>query len=156
MRLEMVIKGLKREAFMEYLQHFEKQMDDKEMKHIRELTVVERTSDGMPSIIYSKSKMPMMTMRENLISMEKMDIDDGRVLFLIRSVEHPKYPITKEAIRMQFYKASCSKQVGDDLHVLEFSNFNMGGYFPTKLLNMVMANMMAKGIGNFVRKVKEV
>lgn len=116
---------------------------------------MERNSENAPHIIYSKSKMPMMTMRENLISMDKIPLDDGRTLFLIRSVEHQKYPITKEAIRMQYYKASCYKQVGDDLHVKEFSNFSLGGYFPAKLLNMVLSNMMSKGIAVFVKKIND-
>lgn len=58
-------------------------MDEKELKHMKELTIVDRTPEGAPKIIYSKSKMPMMTMRENLISMEKVPIEDdsGRTLF---------------------------------------------------------------------------
>ena len=131
-------------------------MDDKEKQGLKELTIVERNAEGYPHIIYSRSKMPMMTERENLISMEKVPLDDGRTLFLIRSVEHPKYPVTKKAIRMQYYKASCYQQVGSDLHIKEFSNFSMGGYFPVKLLNMVLASMMAKGITQFVKKINEV
>lgn len=88
----------------------------------------------------------MMTMRENLFSMEKISLDDGRTLFLIRSVERPDFPITKKAIRMKFYKASCYKQVGEDLHVKEFSNFSLGGYFPAKLLNMILASTISKKI----------
>ena len=131
-------------------------MDEKELKHMKELTIVERNAENSPSIIYSRSKMPMMSERENLISMVKIPLNDGRTLFLIRSIEHPNYPVTKKAIRMQFYKASCYKQVGEDLHVLEFSNFSLGGYFPAKLLNMVLANMMAKGVAQFVKKINEV
>jgi hypothetical protein len=38
------------------------------MKYIKEMKIVERHEDGSPSLMYSVSKMPMMSERENLIS----------------------------------------------------------------------------------------
>ena len=70
-------------------------MDPKEMKHIKEFRVVERLDDGTPALMYSRSKMPMMTERENLVYIEKKVLDDGRTLSIARSVERPEFPRTK-------------------------------------------------------------
>ena len=51
------------------------------------------------------------------------------------------------------YKASVFYEQDGNLHLTEYSNFDLGGYFPTKLLNMVMANMMSKGMGDLHNKL---
>lgn len=126
------------------------------MKHIKEFRVVERLDDGTPKLMYSRSKMPMMTERENLVEIEKQELADGRTLSIARSVERPEFPRTKSSIRMDMYKASVFYEKDGDLHLTEYSNFDLGGYFPTKLLNMVMANMMSKGMGNLHSKLMKI
>ena len=116
------------------------------MAHVKEIRIVEKHDDGTPKLMYSRSKMPMMTERENLVEQYKKDLGDGRTLFLSRSVDRPEFPRTKNAIRMDMFKASVFHEEDGDLKLIEYSNFNLGGYFPTKLLNMVMANMMSKGM----------
>lgn len=155
MRNSIVLKGIKKATFDEFAANFEKQMDDKEMKHIKELKVVERHADNTPALMYSRSKMPMMTERENLVYIDKKELDDGRTLSIARSVERPEYPRTKKAIRMDMFKASVFYEKDGDLHLTEYSNFDLGGYFPQKLLNMVMANMMSKGMSQFYTKIKK-
>jgi hypothetical protein len=129
-------------------------MDKSEMKYLKELKILERHEDGSPSLLYSVSKMPMMTERENLVSQYKKELGDGRTLFLSRSVDRPEYPRRKNSIRMDMYKASVFHEDGDDLRVVEYSNMDLGGYFPAKLLNMIMANMMSKGMITFYKKLK--
>jgi hypothetical protein len=60
----------------------------------------------------------------------------------VRSIERDDFPRTKNAIRMDYFKASVYEEKDNALYLTEYSNFNMGGYFPTKLLNMLMASMM--------------
>lgn len=128
-------------------------MDAKEMKHIKELRIVERHENGSPKLMYSRSKMPMMTERENLVSQYMRDLGDGRTLILSTSTDRPEFPRTKNAIRMDMYKASVFHNVEGDLKLIEYSNMDLGGYFPAKLLNMVMANMMSKGMGMMFKKM---
>ena len=47
---------------------------------------------------------------------------------------------------MSMFKASVAKDTEDGFDNLEFFNFNMGGNFPHRLLNMVMGSGMSKGI----------
>ena len=130
MRNAIVMKGIKKATFDEFAANFDKQMDDKEMKHIKEFRVVEKLPDGTPALMYSRSKMPMMTERENLVAIVKSELDDGRTLSVARSVDRPEFPRTKAAIRMDMFKASVFYEKDGDLHLTEYSNFDLGGYFP--------------------------
>merc|ERR1712071_530505 len=130
MRNEMTMKDIKMATFNEFAANFDKQMDDKEMKHIKEFKVVTKLEDGTPEIMYSRSKMPMMTERENLVKITKRVLDDGRTLSVARSVDMPEYPITKKSIRMTMFKASVFYEKEGNLHLTEYSNFDLGGYFP--------------------------
>ena len=47
---------------------------------------------------------------------------------------------------MDIFKASRCRDVDGVLHLLEFSNMDMKGYFPMKMMNMFMGSMLAKGI----------
>jgi hypothetical protein len=72
---------------------------------------------------------------------------------VISSIEHPDFPERKGIIRMEMFKASLVQQQGPDIKITEFSNFNMKGYFPMRLLNMVMASAVEKGLGGMQEKI---
>jgi hypothetical protein len=128
-------------------------MNPEEMKHIKELRVVEKQPDGYPALMYSRSKMPMMSERENLCSLHKRKLDDGRTLVIVRSVERPEFPRKKNSIRMDMFKASVFVEVDKSIKLIEYSNFNLGGYFPMRLLNMMMASIMSQGMVKFYTKL---
>lgn len=44
---------------------------------------------------------------------------------------------------------------GDSSRAIEFSFFNMGGYFPMRLLNMALGSIVKKGIAQMVDKMAE-
>lgn len=56
---------------------------------------------------------------------------------------------------MDMFKASIYYEDGDDLFFKEYTNFDMGGYFPVRLLNLVMTSFMSKGIKQFYQKLRE-
>ena len=72
---------------------------------------------------------------------------------ITESVEHPEFPRTNQAIRMDMFKAAIYYEQGDDLFFKEYQHFDMGGYFPHALLNMVMTKFMSKGIRDFYKKL---
>ena len=104
--------------------------------------------------MYSRAKIPFMTDRENLIHFG-VTKGEGTCHFLIKSIEHPDYPEKKGVIRMDVFKSSKITQVGNDIHLMEFSNFDMKGYFPTRLINMMMAASVQKGMSRFYGKIVE-
>ena len=50
---------------------------------------------------------------------------------------------------MKLFKYSVISQVGDELLFEDIANFNMGGYVPSSLMNMMLGSLMAKGITRF-------
>lgn len=47
---------------------------------------------------------------------------------------------------MKLFKASLFYEENNGLKVTEFSSFDMGGYFPMRLVNMVMASGVKKSL----------
>ena len=47
---------------------------------------------------------------------------------------------------MDFLKASRCRDTDGKLEILEFSNMDMKGYFPMKMMNMFMGSAIAKSI----------
>ena len=54
-----------------FVSNIEKNMTEAQKKQIKEFVVIERDKDGFPTVMYSRTKMPMMTDRDNLIRMSK-------------------------------------------------------------------------------------
>lgn len=83
-------------------------------------------------------------------------MDGGKTLTITESVEHLGFPRTKDAIRMDIFKAAIYYEKGSDLFFKEYTHFDMGGYFPVKLLNMVMTSFMSKGIRDLYEKLSDI
>ena len=127
--------------------------DQESIKHHKKFIVLERNEQGFPSQIYTLSKMPMMTDREGIVSLTGKFLDDGSHLFITKSVEHPDYPRGKHAIRTQVFKGTLTFEKDGALHIQEYAQFNMGGYFPMSILNKLMSTIMSKVVGEFKKKL---
>jgi hypothetical protein len=46
-------------------------MTEAQIKALKEFVVIERDANGFPTVMYSRTKMPLMTDRDNLIKMSK-------------------------------------------------------------------------------------
>jgi len=121
---------------------------------VKELKVLSRYENGMPAEIYYRIKMSMMSDRDSVISIEKYDLDDGRSVFITKSIDHPDYPPSSKVIRLELYSASMVYQNADDVKVLEFSYFDMKGWFPMKLMNMMIGAMYAQQLKDMAKKVR--
>jgi hypothetical protein len=71
---------------------------------VLEEKVLEENTDGNPTKIYTRFKMPMMSERESLV---KLDMKEnltgehaGKCAWIISSYEDPAYPINPKLIRM--------------------------------------------------------
>ena len=111
--------------------------------------------DENTKIWHGRSKMPLMTDRETLLKFKRMPRPDGSVLFSCNSVERDDVPHAKDAIRMEMFKMSHATQVGPDMHLTEFSSFDMKGSFPMRLMNMVMGAMASKGMTRIYDEFKK-
>ena len=81
----------------------------------------------------------MMSERDSVTRQIETEISPGKILFITSSIEREDAPLRKGIIRIRVYDASIMEQDGNDLKMTKFSNFDMGGYFPVRLLNMMIA-----------------
>mmetsp|Transcript_2637 Transcript_2637/g.4098 ORF Transcript_2637/g.4098 Transcript_2637/m.4098 type:complete len:185 (+) Transcript_2637:588-1142(+) len=138
-------------------ENYVKEFDKKNM--IKEFRFVER--DPKHSVVYVRSKAGALASdRENLIEsfIYKMEGEfAGRYLIIGKSVERDDVPVAKGCIRMEQYKATMLwNDDAGDMHMTEFSSFDLKGYFPKALLNMVMSSMAQQSVTQFGNKMKEI
>ena len=49
---------------------------------------------------------------------------------IIKSVDHPNYPVQKDIIRILVYKASMLTETPEGCQTSEIAKFSMGGWVP--------------------------
>jgi hypothetical protein len=54
------------------------------------------------------------------------------------------------------FKAMMLKQEGEDLRIVDFSNMDLKGYFPVRIMNMMMGTIMGKGIPKLRKTINEI
>ena len=91
------------------------------------------------------------------VVIRKLDtwLDDGSLLYSIESVDLPEEQPRKDYVRMEMFKTVLVKQdpeSPDDLLVTEYSNMDMKGYFPPRIMNMMTGAILSKGYAK-LRKV---
>ena len=98
--------------------------------------------------------MTLMSLRECVLQFEKFQQQDGRVLYISASTEHPDYPVTNKMIRMDIFKVTMlTDHPGEGVSLLEFSTFSMGGWVPERLITMMMSAMIDKGVDKMMEKL---
>ena len=89
-----------------------------------------------------------MTDRESVLSMKRLKSNDPKkALYLIKSIERDDFPRTNKMIRMDMFKGvEYTKLEEGGLSAVEFIKFDLGGYFPTSVLNMLQVSAGQKNI----------
>ena len=95
----------------------------------------------------------MMSLRETLIEMKAFPQPDGSRLLVMQSVEHPDFPITNKAIRIYIFKANLARNVDGGCFITEYASMNMGGWFPMRLMNMMIGTNMKKGMEEMIKRI---
>jgi hypothetical protein len=116
----------------------------------KELKVLEKHSDDS-FIIYWRFKMPMMSDRDNVMHIMKQKREDGSIFTMLKTVERDDAPLVKGVVRcFCFTQGLCTvnKESPDDtIDYTELSYFNMNGYFPARLMNMIIASETKREFG---------
>jgi hypothetical protein len=50
------------------------------------------------------TKIPMMTKRESIMAMKRLELPSGEVCWLMNTVEHPDYPKNNQYVRIDWFK----------------------------------------------------
>ena len=91
------------------------------------------------------SKIPMMTKRESIMAMKRKELPNGELCYLMNTVEHPDFPRNNQYVRIDWFKGMvCSPKPDGSVDVVEFMQFDMGGYFPTSMLNMIQTKAVTE------------
>jgi hypothetical protein len=70
---------------------------------LKKIEILERDARGMPTQYYTISKIPMMTDREGLMNISRVE-KDGKVLYVINSIDRDDYPRGTQMVRCDFFK----------------------------------------------------
>jgi hypothetical protein len=145
---DQTVKGFKVAALERYCEKFTDTIkDNKEIKAFEE---IERSPGH--AICYFRFGMGFMDDRDMICDFTFKHKENGEFWMILRSVDDlTKYPIRKDdkgkdVVRFQMMKASVAKDTAEGYENREFFNFNMGGNFPMRLLNMFMGDGIAKEI----------
>jgi hypothetical protein len=84
---------------------------------------------------------PFATDRDAVIKTTYYNLSDNKFLYISKTIKKDEIPEIPDAIRMDMYKATLCWNVDGDLHLTEFTSMNLRGYFPIRLMNMVMSSM---------------
>jgi len=107
--------------------------------------ILEKTeTDKERNIVqYARSKMGALASdRESCVRVvTKKDHANGKALSLISNEDHPDCPKNTGAVRMEFFCASEIQKKGNDVHLTEFQQMDLKGYFPTMVMNKLMATV---------------
>lgn len=110
---------------------------------MKEYKLIERTGDVencLDAVIYYRMKLPLMSDRDLVMKIHQEKRDDGSFFGYCSSVEHSDYPLVKNVVRMHtltYFKVS--ELDGGILNYTELSTFNLKGYLPAGLLNMILS-----------------
>jgi hypothetical protein len=145
-RIDAVLQNVNGDKFMDYLNN--PPMDDGMIKEMRK---IEDIPDGQ--IMYWRFKMPMMSERDNVCKVLSKKLDNGDLFIAMSSIEREDTPPMKGVIRMY-------QQISGHMRLIpgvepptydytEFDVIDMGGYIPTRLMNMVMASTIKSEFRKF-------
>lgn len=59
-------------------------------------------------------------------------------MLIISAAEHPDYPVRADIIRMDVFDFTLLSEEGGDLKMQKFQSFDIKGWFPVRLLNMLV------------------
>ena len=68
----------------------------------------------------------------------RIDMPDGSQYHIQKSIEHPDYPDDGKVIRMDCFAAAKVYKTEDGFCWREYSAYNMKGWFPPRLMNMLI------------------
>ena len=71
------------------------------------------------------------------------------MLYVSSSIDHKDYPVKDNVVRSEVQDVSRMEQKGNDLVSTKFNTFDLGGYYPPRLLNMVIAAMGKNRVAQF-------
>merc|ERR1711865_1251744 len=100
--------------------------------------------------MYQRIQLPLMSEREIVMSFKYETFTEGehagKSLWIMSTVDHPNYPPKLKTVSMHVQKGTLFWEENGEVVGHELSTFDLGGYFPKRLLNMSIGAQVKKGI----------
>ena len=103
---------------------------------------------------YFRMKMPNMCERESFIRTETVVDSESKFWFLQNTYAPPDTPVKEGCVRMSLNKIVCVEQIDGDVHITDYSTQDYGGYFPPRLMNMMLSTQMKASIPQFQKLIQ--
>ena len=91
-----------------------------------------------PEVMWFVMKMSGMAARSACVKFDRSDLPDGSQYIIQKSIEHPDQPDDGKTIRMDIFSAAKAYPVENGFAWKEYSSYNMKGWFPPRLMNMLI------------------
>lgn len=101
-RVEFNMPNISMQQADSYIKDFDTKSTDPLMESF---TVIER-DEVLKYATLSRiiTKIPMMTKRESIMAMKRLELPSGEVCWLMNTVEHPDYPKNNQYVRIDWFK----------------------------------------------------
>jgi hypothetical protein len=129
------------------------------LENLIERRVVNKISEE-EDILYLKIKMPgFMSTRDNLVKKTMSKMPDGATLLTIKSTGGDEVPEQAGVVRIEMFKTQQYRQDPEnpeDLLITDFTTMDMKGYFPMRIMNMMLGTMMPKSVAKMSETLEKV
>ena len=150
LRIHASFKNIKKEELLKFFLN----PPPGQQEMMKEMRLIEQI-DEKTSVNYWRFKMPMMSDRDNVLSIHQRDVEGGGDFICLKTVVREDVPEVKGCVRMFLYTrglVEVNKESPEDtIDYTEVSYFNLNGYFPARLMNMVIASETKKEFSNMYK-----
>lgn len=96
-RMDILFKGIKLQSHIDVIKNGPPIENFKERRLVREYSEYDR-------LIFIRVQPPLISERENLVRYTRKDLDNGKTIVYLRSVEDDEVPIKANAVRVEMMK----------------------------------------------------
>ena len=101
-RVEYVMPNITIAQVDSYIKDFDTKNAD---PYVESTTVVSRDEVHKYALITRIiTKIPMMTKRESIMAMKRIELQNGEICYLMNTVDHPDFPKTNQYVRIDWFK----------------------------------------------------
>ena len=163
-KIQAVMKDTDKSVFKYFGENFKKYQKRYDMYNNQldyRILKDEQSDDGkyIEAVHYTRSKLGAMASdRESILKLSTTKHDDGKLITIISPTEHEDAPKDTGAVRMEFFAGTIWDQVGNDIHMNGVSQLDLKGYFPTMMMNQILAKSCMdrhRVTMNILREIKQ-
>jgi hypothetical protein len=142
--------GITPELFVEYI---DKADNLRDIGLVDEFKEISKHRDGT-KVAYVSVKMGIFE-REAIFKIQKINLEDGKVLLIQQTCTHPDYPDTGKIVRVDLWRGSLLCPVEGGINVIEFSSFKINGDIPAIAVNLFIGSYICLSFKMLAEKLLE-